>query len=245
MVDKTNLFAIQKNVARFKPTNLCEIKKFIGIHIIMGNLNFPRARMYWDSHIGIPLVKDYMPVNRFMKLRQTVHLVDITAREEDNNDRLWKVRILYDTIRKRCLDLQMETNLCIDEQMVPFKGSLNIKQYIKNKPKKWGVKIFILAGQTGKIYDFLIYQGATTELEEKYKQFGIGAAIVMQLSERIQEKNYGLYFDNYFSSYNLFQFLLSRSIHAIGTIRVNRFCNPPLPSDKEMKKEEEVRMPLQ
>jgi hypothetical protein len=33
-----------------------------------------------------------------------------------------------------------DTLLCIDEQMIPFKGSLNIKQYIKNQPTKWGIK---------------------------------------------------------------------------------------------------------
>jgi hypothetical protein len=35
-----------------------------------------------------------------------------------------------------------ETNLCIDEQMISFKGHINIKQYIKNKPTKWGIKLF-------------------------------------------------------------------------------------------------------
>lgn len=115
--------------------------------------------------------------------------------------------------------------------MVPFKGQLNIKQYVKNKPKKWGIKIFVLAGQSGLVYDFLIYQGSTTELNPVCASFGHGAGIVMQLSERITERNHGLYFDNYISTYQLFQFLEAKSIFAVGTIRVNRFANPNLPSD--------------
>lgn len=38
MAEKTNLYAVQKNIARFLPTTSEEIKIFIGIHIVMGNL---------------------------------------------------------------------------------------------------------------------------------------------------------------------------------------------------------------
>ena len=29
--------------------------------------------------------------------------------------------------------------------MIPFKGRLSIKQYMKDKPTKWGIKVFVLA----------------------------------------------------------------------------------------------------
>lgn len=87
MADMTNLYATQKNIARFPRTNLDEIRTFIGIHIIMGNLNFPRVSMYWHHSMGMPLVKDAMSLSRFYKLRQALHLVDITSREDNNNDR--------------------------------------------------------------------------------------------------------------------------------------------------------------
>lgn len=60
--------------------------------------------MYWHTLLGIPLIKDAMKLSRFYKLRQAIHLVDVTNRDENNNDRLWKVRSLYESIRKRCLD---------------------------------------------------------------------------------------------------------------------------------------------
>lgn len=235
----TNLYAVQKNIARFSPSDKVEIKQFVGIHIIMGNLKFPRARLYWDQVLGVSIIKDTMTFNRFSKLRNTIHLVDITARG-DETDRMWKVRELYNCLRNRCRELQTETNLCVDEQIIPFKGQINIKQYLPNKPKKWGIKLWILAGQSGIIYDFIIYQGTNTEIDERYAQFGQGAGTVMQLAERIKEPHHGLYFDNYFSSYHLFQWLNQKSIMAVGTIRVNRFCGPQLLSDKELKKMEEV-----
>lgn len=237
IADKTNLYATQQQFCRFAPTDTVELKIFFGIHVIMGNLNFPRIRMYWDGSIGIPIIKHNMQQKRFSKLRQCIHLVDITARPQGNSDRLWKVRSLYDAIRNRCLELPLETNLCVDEQMVPFKGQINIKQFIKNKPKKWGIKIFILAGQSGLVYDFIIYQGSTTEIQPDLMTLGSSAGVVMHLSERIHSKNHGLFFDNYFSNYQLFQYLNEKSIYAIGTIRINRFSSPPLPSDSAMKKE--------
>ncbi len=33
----------------------------------------------------------------------------------------------------------------IDEAMIPFKGRLRFKQYMKDKPTKWGIKVFVLA----------------------------------------------------------------------------------------------------
>uniref|UniRef100_A0A6P7GHJ3 Uncharacterized protein LOC114338891 n=1 Tax=Diabrotica virgifera virgifera TaxID=50390 RepID=A0A6P7GHJ3_DIAVI len=109
MADMTNLYGTQKNMARFPPTNLEEIKTFIGVHIVMGNLQFPRVCMYWHRSMGIPLVKDSLSLSRFYKLRQTIHLVDILSRNEDNKDRLWKVRCLYESVRKRCHQLPLET----------------------------------------------------------------------------------------------------------------------------------------
>lgn len=49
-------------------------------------------------------------------------------------DVLYKVRPLYDVIRKHCHELLLEGDLCIDEQMLLFRGTLDIKQYVKGKP---------------------------------------------------------------------------------------------------------------
>jgi hypothetical protein len=67
------------------------------------------------------------------------------------------------------------------------------------------------------------------------KHFGLGASVVLQLSERITSKGHKLFY-NFFSSYALLQILKSKSIFAAGTIRVNRFVNPLLIADRDMKK---------
>lgn len=61
-----------------------------------------------------------MAFNRFSKLRNQ------------------KVRDIYNAIKNRSKELQAETNLCMDEQIVSSKGQINIKQYLPKNPKKNG-----------------------------------------------------------------------------------------------------------
>ena len=51
----------------------------------------------------------------------------------------------------------MKEHLCIDEQMVLFKGKSWLKQCIQKKPHKWGYKFFVLRDTAGVVYDFIIY----------------------------------------------------------------------------------------
>ena len=91
---------------------------------------------------------------------------------------------------------------------MPFRGHFSVVQYIKGKPTPWGLKFFVLCGKSGMAYDFVLYQGASTGLDALHlKEFGFGATIVLHLSERIHNEGHKLYYDNYFSSYQLLQIL--------------------------------------
>lgn len=68
----------------------------------------------------------------------------------------------------------------------------------------WGIKIYILEGESGMIYDRLIYQVSTTDINPLYKHFGLSVATVMQFSEWISAANHALFFDNNFCTYHLF-----------------------------------------
>lgn len=236
MANFTNIYAHQKNV-QFKPTNSAEIRSLFGLHIAIGCLKFPKVRLFWDKTLYIHLFRETMSRDRFFQLRNNLHCVNNLDIPVNCEDKLYKVRPLYDAIRNRCTELHLEENLCIDEQIVPFRGHLSIKQYVKGKPTPWGVKIFVLCGRSGMAYDFVIYQGASTGLNlENLKTFGLGATVILHLSERIQEDGHKLYFDNYFSSFQLLQVLRHKNIYSAGTVRVNRFSKPPILDDKQLKR---------
>ena len=80
-----------------------------------------------------------------------------------------------------------------------------IQQYLKDKPIKWGIKLWVLADSAnGYAVDFNIYIGrdATREIS----RFGLGYAVVMDHL-----------FDNFFMSKHLFKHLLSHGVLATGT----------------------------
>lgn len=85
----------------FAPTKLKEMKTFVEIHIMMGNLHYPRISFCWDGQIKISQISRKMSMNRFFSLRQNLHFMNTMNQDENNRDRFWKVRPIYDIIRAR------------------------------------------------------------------------------------------------------------------------------------------------
>lgn len=239
MVTYTNLYAEQQHTKKWRPTDKMELKQFFGIQIMMGNLKLPRIEMFYGEYISTKF-RDTIPEYRFYLLRTNFHLVNVLTIPPDSSDKFVRVRPLMDSVRNRCLQLPLEENLSIDEQMIPMRGRVGkgVKQYVRNKPKiKWGIKNIALCGKSGLAYDFVTYQGSTTEFDpDMLSKFGTGATMVLHLSSRIQHPGHKLFFDNYFSTFPLFQILAQKKIHAAGTVRLDRFSNPPFSKDPAMKK---------
>ena len=224
--EQTNLYSLRESGHNVSTTST-EIRQLFALHILIGVLKFPRLRMYWSDATRIPIIANTMSVNRFMKLRTNLHVV---VEKPATDDRLWKVRPVIERVMKRCHELDVEENVCIDEQMVPFKGQLDIKQYMQNKPCKWGVKVFLLCGSSGLVYDGMVYQGKTNHLnEELVGTYGVTGAIVVQLSQRLASQvHHKLYADNYFTSLPVIRHFTAQGICYAGTVQQNRLMGCPL-----------------
>ena len=84
----------------------------------------------------------------------------------------------------------------IDEHMTKFKGRNSCKQYIKNKPIKWGFKWWCRCiSITGYLYEFNLYLGKKEKTE-----LGLGESVVLNLSQKLEGSYCTLYFDNFFNS---------------------------------------------
>lgn len=236
MAGYTNIYAQQTGVNNFIETNSSEIKTFIGIHLLIGVYGLPRVRMYWQQKSRINIIANNMQRNRFFQLRRTFHVVNNDTIPCNNKDKFFKVRPLYNCLKKKCNSLEIERNLSVDEQMVPFKGQSYVKYYMRGKPHPWCFKIYLLCGSSGLVYDLLMYQEGNTEINEQEKQmYGFGGAVVLKLiNDLVKPSQHYLYFDNFFTSFNLIHALDEMKIYATGTARTNRFVNPPLLSDKTM-----------
>jgi Transposase IS4 len=71
-------------------------------------------------------------------------------------------------------------------------------------------------------YDFLIYQGSATEInQEIMRKFGFRKAVVLHMAKRIANPGHKLYVDNYFSKYQVFEVLKELKINAAGTLWID------------------------
>ncbi len=112
----------------------------------------------------------------------------------------------------------------VGEAMIPFKGRLGFKQYIRNKPVKWGIKVFVLADATnGYVKNLQVYTGKTVE---DNTSSGLCSKVVLDLMTNMDHTGLHLYTDNY-TSPSLYLTLYNKGINACGTCRTNRLDFPP------------------
>ena len=122
--------------------------KVVGILIHFGYKEIPNYRLAWcqTSLYYDPFVVKTMSRNRFEGLMYFLYVVSQVDEQQfkDDKDKLAKVHPLSDHINANCqLYCQPEKELSIDERMVRSKARFSFKQYIRNKPTKWGITILV------------------------------------------------------------------------------------------------------
>ncbi|KAE9543640.1 hypothetical protein AGLY_002036 [Aphis glycines] len=192
-----------ENTGKISKTSSIEIKKFFGIHVIIGCIKFPRLRMYWSAKFRYDPVSAVMSRDRFFQLRVNLHFANFVMQP------------LIDFVRNRCLSIdRSSTYYSIDEQMIPFLGRCQIRQFVKGKPRPVGLKNFVITTSDGLIIDFEIYQGLTTLFPDK--TLGLGPAVILRLINIIPEGS-SVFFDRYFTTIPLMQKLVQLKIHGTDT----------------------------
>ena len=74
-------------------------------------------------------------------------------------------------------------------------------------------------------------------LSSVYKlSMGESGFVVLCLIEKLEEDKHKLFFDNFFSSPELMEYLTSKGFWALATLNANRSRKCPLPSESELKK---------
>lgn len=237
LVFQTNLYAQQQGKP-YTPTTLKEMDAFLGLNLLMGIKRSPSYRDYWSSAADLhdSFISKVMSVNRFGWLLSHLHLNDNIlqpARNHPNFDKLYKVRPLLSELSTRFAQNYLPTEvLAIDESMIKFKGRSSLKQYMPKKPVKRGYKVWMLCASNGYNLKFDIYTGKS----EGGVQRELGAQVVKKLCQDLRGKQHRLFFDNYFTSYNLLRDLLHDGIYACGTVNSNRKNLPSLQADKSMER---------
>jgi len=205
----------------WKDTTRDEIKSLIALLIYCGLVQVGNVERYWSTkslYNGL-WARDIMARIRFKALMSLLHVVDPGA--ETPGDKLRKVESFINYFKSRCIDLyQPRQQLAIDERMVKSRHRSGIRQYIKDKPTKWGIKLWVLADSSnGYTIDFNVYIGRAAVGEVSAN--GLGYDVVVKLMQPFLNQGYHLYIDNFYTSSVLLKYLFDQGVPCTGTIREN------------------------
>ena len=207
----------------------------------MGMIDVSVLESYWSTswESEIPFFRKVMPRDRFLQIFWMLHVGEGDAKVD-------KIKKLCDAlIHNFQANYTSNKNLAVDETMVGFKGRFSAKQYMPNKPTKYGIKAFTLASsEHGYMLNILLYVGANTlqGAENEYKILPQPACVVMELMKPYFNKCHHIYTDRYYSSIPLAQALQQKKTDITGTIMKNWIGLPDTVRSKSFSlKDDEMR----
>ncbi|KAL3218436.1 hypothetical protein MRX96_005942 [Rhipicephalus microplus] len=153
----------------------------------------------------------------------------------DMIDRLYRVRPVLQRLNKNFLNAaEMEPCLAVGEMIIPFKGRHSLKIYMMKNPKKWGYKVWTLAGRSGYVYKFELYgDNLVSEPTGLQNTNGESGKIVVRLTKGCAGKE--VFCDNFFASAELLAEMKLRGLGCTSTLRSRRTGRCPLQNEKELK----------
>lgn len=219
---QTELYAHRdRNDQEFSVT-FGELLRFFGILVFSGYHAVPQEAHYWSNQpdLGVSAVSEVMSSKRYYEIKQALHLADNANLQQGN--KAAKVQPLYDALNSSFVQFGVfHENVSIDESMIPYYGHHSVKMFIKAKPIRFGYKIWTLAGVDGYPYHLKIYTGKDGDRSEP-----LGTRVVNHMVNVIKVnsdvKYHQIFFDNFFTSYQLLRELSLQQVRATGTVREHR-----------------------
>lgn len=162
-----------------------------------------------------------MPRDRLLLIKKYLHFLNLNdASYETTADRYFRVRptldILHETFHEA---VDPPEHQSLDQMLISFKGRSALKQYLRNKPIKWGFKVGVRASPNGYVHCFQAYQPSET----KKSTYGPIADCVLSITHGLENKNPKLFMDNLFTAYELLKYFDSKPVYVHGTLQLNRF----------------------
>ena len=167
-----------------------EMRKFLGLIILMGQVRKENIRDYWstDPTISTPIFPRTMSRNRFESIWQAWHFSDNSQQTQDSG-RLLKIWPVYEYFVQKFRVYSPKQELSLDETMIPWRGRLKFRTYNPGKITKYGVLVRIVCDAvSGYICNMEIYSAEGKKLEDT----------VLSLLDRNLGQNHHIYQDTIF-----------------------------------------------
>lgn len=230
IVAETNRYYQQQNAnnpstMKWHDLSYVELLAFLGVILSMGMIKFPEINFYWRKQSIFEMPWFSLIFTRF-RFKQILRYLHLSNNENDlphgnpDRDKLFKLGMLPSILSNKFYDMYApRREISIDEQMIGTKSRVSFIQYMPKKPKKFGIKVWALCDSlTGYCLQFQIYTGKVNDSVEH----GLSYRVVFDLLEKFLNKNYRVYFDNFYTSYKLLNDLDQKQTYACGTLRKGR-----------------------
>ncbi|KRZ11060.1 PiggyBac transposable element-derived protein 4 [Trichinella zimbabwensis] len=164
-----------------------------------------------------PVFLATMSRNRFNEILRYIRFDDTRTRQERKKTvKAAAVSEVFDMFVKNCKASYVpHGEVCVDEHLMSFRGRCPFRVYMKSKPDRFGVKMWMLCDvRTGYIWCVQIYTGKICQKLEREQR----KQVVLDLASDLGP-GCGITTDNFFTSLDLARALLAQKKTLLGTIR--------------------------
>ncbi|XP_049913866.1 piggyBac transposable element-derived protein 4-like [Epinephelus moara] len=225
IVDMTNLQG-RRSTAAWRDVDKDELQAYVGLLVLAGVYRSKNESTLslWGEKSGRGIFRATMSHKRFHLISRTLVFDDKQSRPRRRDDRMAPFRKVWDMWTRRLPMLfNPDRDICVDEQLVPFRGRCSFRHYMPKKPAKYGIKIWANCDvKTSYAWRLQVYTGKAAGTPGEVNQ---GMRVVLDMTEGL--KGHTVTCDNFFTSCALADELLKRKLALVGTIRHNKPELPP------------------
>lgn len=208
-----------------------EFMAYLGLLYIIGINKSHHANVkeiFASDGTGIEIARAVMGYKRFLFITRCLRFDDVNSRAERRKiDKLAAIRDFFEAFVNICrTSFNLSEYTTIDEMLHPFRGRCGFIQYIPSKPAKYGIKMYALC-------DAKSFYTANLEIycgKQPDGPFGSSNSpidVVKRLVTPIENTNRNLTVDNWYTSVPLAEYLLTKKITILGTMKKNK---PEIPT---------------
>ncbi|XP_056397707.1 piggyBac transposable element-derived protein 4-like [Hyla sarda] len=231
---------------KWEPVAKEDIWKFLGLILLQGVVGKPLQKWYWTTNklLATPFFGTIMSEYRFSLIMKNLHFTNNEEFDEATHPapKLKKIWEVYQMLLKNFQQAYVPNrDISTGESMMAYKGRLSWIQYIASKRARFGIKSYMLCeSATGYIWNSVIYTGKGTQFNPRYSGYGMASSSVLTLLEPLLNQGYCVTTDNFYTSPELYEFLLKHKTDGYGTVRANRRDLPSMFAKKKLKTGEMV-----
>jgi hypothetical protein len=228
LVTQTNLYGKAKSKSKWEDVTYYIMKWWVSIVLVLSLAPYRgHLRDIWSNN---PITRNEFialrfPRKLFEKIKGALYWVENRrfSKEEKQNNKSYKIKTLLSKICANSSKIRtLPEIVSIDESMIPYKGKTSrIRQYITNKPTRWGFKLWMLSDMTGYCYNSLIYEGVKYVNGKKVTTQRLGKDVVFDLMSNYLGRKHIVITDNFYTSVKLAEGLLEKDTYLVGQIKVN------------------------